>query len=125
LIEGAKLVRDVLHQKPMDAFRGKELAPGPGESGDAALERYIRATSITAHHPSCTCRMGTDGMAVVDPELRVHGVEALRVVDASAMPDLTSSNIHAAVLLIAERAADLIRGRGAVQAQSRAAAQAA
>jgi 4-pyridoxate dehydrogenase len=111
LVKAAKLVRDVLHQKAMDSFRGKELSPGPDQTDDAAIERHIRATSITAHHPSCTCPMGMDALAVVDPELRVHGVEALRVVDASAMPDLTSANIHAAVLLIAERAADLIRGR--------------
>jgi 4-pyridoxate dehydrogenase len=111
LIKAAKLVRNVLQQKAMDPFRGKELSPGADRTDDAAIERYIRASTITAHHPSCTCRMGTDALAVVDPELRVHGVEGLRVVDASAMPDLTSANIHAAVLLIAERAADLIRGR--------------
>jgi choline dehydrogenase-like flavoprotein len=78
---------------------------------DADLAAFIRATAVTAHHPSGTCRMGVDERAVVDPELRVRGVEALRVVDASVMPDLVSSNIHACVLMIAERAADLVRGR--------------
>jgi choline dehydrogenase-like flavoprotein len=124
LIKGAKLIRDVLHQKALDPYRGRELSPGADQTDDAAIERHIRANSITAHHPSCTCPMGTDALAVVDPELRVHGVDALRVVDASAMPDLTSANIHAAVLLIAERAADLIRGRvAAAPAEARRAAR--
>ncbi len=80
---------------------------------DADLDAYIRATAATAHHPLGTCKMGVAGdrMAVVDPELRLHGVDGLRVVDASVMPDLVGGNINAPVIMIAEKAADLIRGR--------------
>ncbi|HEY9345537.1 MAG TPA: GMC oxidoreductase, partial [Inquilinus sp.] len=84
----------------------------PAKATDAEIDAYIRASSITVHHPLGTCRMGVsaDDGAVVDPQLRVHGAEGLRVVDAAVMPDLTCGNINAAVLMIAERAADLIRG---------------
>jgi choline dehydrogenase/4-pyridoxate dehydrogenase len=98
----------------VQSFVDKEIAPGSGKGTDAEIEAHIRATSITVHHPAGTCRMGpeSDDLAVVDPALRVRGVEALRVVDASVMPDLVSGNINAAVVMIAERAADLIRARG-------------
>jgi choline dehydrogenase-like flavoprotein len=78
---------------------------------DSDLHAHIRSAASTLHHACGTCRMGRDDMAVVDPELKVHGIERLRVVDASVMPDLVSGNINACVLMIAERAADLIRGR--------------
>ena len=80
---------------------------------DEQLEHVIRTTAVTAHHPAGTCRMGaaSDPMAVVDAELRVYGTEGLRVVDASVFPDLVGGNINAAVVMIAERASDLIRGR--------------
>ena len=80
---------------------------------DDGLDAYIRATAATAHHPLGTCKMGLDGdaMAVVDAELRVRGIEGLRVVDASVMPDMVGGNINAPVIMIAEKAADLIRGR--------------
>ena len=87
--------------------------PGVGKASDAEIDAYMRATAITVHHPLGTCRMGADSdeMAVVDPELKVRGAEGLRVVDASVMPDMISGNINAAVIMIAEKAADLIRGR--------------
>jgi choline dehydrogenase-like flavoprotein len=108
---GVRLMRDILAKPQLKPFIAKELAPGAGRNSDADIDAHIRATAITLHHPAGTCRMGNDDMAVVDPALRVHGVEQLRVVDASVMPDLISGNINAPVMMIAEKAADIIRGR--------------
>ncbi len=110
---GFRLAREVASRAPLAPFVATELGPGAGHRDDAALDAHIRATAATAHHPLGTCRMGTldDPDAVVDPDLRVHGVDALRVVDAAVMPDLVGGNINAAVIVIAERAADLVRGR--------------
>lgn len=112
---GVQMARQVAAQPQMQRFIDREIAPGSDKSSDAEIDAHIRATSITVHHPLGTCRMGpeSDPLAVVDPQLRVKGVEALRVVDASVMPDLPSGNINAAVVMIAEKAADLIRGRAA------------
>ena len=98
---------------PVKDFVARELTPGAAVQSDDDLDAYIRSTAATAHHPLGTCKMGpaSDTMAVVDPELRVHGVEGLRVVDASVMPDLVGGNINAPVIMIAEKAADMIRGR--------------
>jgi 4-pyridoxate dehydrogenase len=109
--EGVRLARDVASRKSLEAFRGRETAPGPDCRSDAEVDAFVRRTAITAHHPCATCRMGGDDDAVLDPELRVRGVEGLRVVDASAMPDLVSGNINACVLMIAEKASDLVLGR--------------
>jgi 4-pyridoxate dehydrogenase len=114
LREGVKRARDVAYRAPMDAFRGEELAPGPQVKTDAEIDAWIRKVSITAHHPCGTCAMGTGPEAVVDPELRVRGIEALRVVDASAMPDLVSAHINACVIMMAEKASDMIRGKPAL-----------
>jgi len=110
---GVRLARDVAAQPALAPFIAREIAPGSAKSSDADIDAHIRATSITVHHPLGTCRMGPDGddLAVVDPELRVRGVDGLRVVDASVMPDLVSGNINAPIVMIAEKAADLIRGR--------------
>jgi choline dehydrogenase/4-pyridoxate dehydrogenase len=110
---GLRLVREIAKQRPLAPYVGAELAPGPGKDTDADLDAHIRATAITVHHPLGTCKMGlaADPLAVVDPELRVCGTTGLRVVDASVMPDLVGGNINAAVIMIAEKAADLIRGR--------------
>ena len=105
---GLRLARDVGRQSPLAPFVGAETTP---LNSDAEIDAHIRATGITVHHPAGTCRMGTDDAAVVDPELRVRGVEGLRVVDASVMPDLVGGNINAPVIMIAEKAADMIRGR--------------
>jgi choline dehydrogenase-like flavoprotein len=110
---GLKLLREVAAQAPLDPFRGRETGPGADLTTDAELDAYIRATPATAHHPCGTCRMGVDADAVVDGSLRVHGVDGLRVADASVMPDLVGGNINAAVIMIAEKAADLILGRPA------------
>ena len=120
LREGLKLLREVAAQKALDPFRGREIRPGKELQSDAELDTYIRSAPATAHHPCGTCRMGSDEDAVVDGDLKLRGVAALRVVDASVMPDLVGGNINAAVIMIAEKAADLITGRAtpcAVQAE--------
>ena len=109
--EGLKLARDVVGRKALDPFRDRETLPGPDCRSDAELDAFVRRSAITAHHPCATCAMGSGEDAVLDPSLRVRGVEGLRVVDASAMPDLVSGNINACVLMIAEKAADLVLGR--------------
>lgn len=113
LRQGVRIAREAAAQPAMARFVEAELAPGATKSSDDDIDAHIRATSITVHHPAGTCRMGAsnDDAAVVDTELRVRGVEGLRVVDASVMPDLPNGNINAAVMMIAERAADLILDR--------------
>jgi choline dehydrogenase-like flavoprotein len=106
--EGVKLARDIAGRSGLDPFRGREVAPGPECRTDAEIDAFVRRTAITAHHPCATCAMGQGEDVVLDPSLRVHGVHGLRVVDASAMPDLVSGNINACVLMIAEKAADLV-----------------
>jgi len=110
--DGLKLVRRMAQTPPLKDFVAAETAPGPEVQSDAALDAYVRATAATAHHPLGTCKMGPDSdpMAVLTPELRVRGVDGLRVVDASVMPDLVGGNINAPTIMIAEKAADLIRG---------------
>jgi 4-pyridoxate dehydrogenase len=108
---GIALFRELAREPVLRPFIKTEIGPGPAATSDAAIDDHVRATAVTAHHPAGTCRMGTDAMAVVDPELRVRGTQGLRVVDASVFPDLIGGNINAAVVMIAEKAADLIRGR--------------
>ena len=86
----------------------EERYPGPGVRSGRDLRDYLRRTAVTYHHQVGTCRMGVDEMAVVDPELRVRGVEGLRVADASVMPEVTSGNTHAPTVMIGERASDLV-----------------
>ena len=109
LVAGAKMARAIMQAPAMDRYRHKELHL-PETPSDADWEAQIRARADTIYHPVGTCRMGTDPMAVVDPELRVHGVEGLRVVDASIMPTLIGGNTNAPTIMIAEKAADMIRG---------------
>jgi choline dehydrogenase len=109
LVAAFKLMRELLHTSGFDEFRGKEIAPGGDVQSDEAIEAYIRNTCSTVYHPIGTCKMGTDSMAVVDPELRVHGVEGLRVVDASIMPTITTGNTNAPTIMIGEKAADFIK----------------
>jgi 4-pyridoxate dehydrogenase len=111
LREGFKRARDVAYQKAMEPFRGVETSPGEKVKTDAEIDAWLRRTAITAHHPCGTCAMGIGPDVVTDPQLRVRGVEQLRVVDASVMPDLVSAHINACVLMIAERASDIIRGK--------------
>jgi choline dehydrogenase len=113
-----RLTREVFMQKAFDRFRGEELSPGPSVQTDAEIDAHIRASAETAYHPSCSCRMGTDDMAVVDHQGRVHGVERLRVVDASIMPQVVSGNLNAPTIMMAEKLADAIRGRSPLPASS-------
>ena len=108
---GLKISREVVAQKAFDPYRGEELAPGPAITSDKDIDDYIRANSETLYHPVGTCKMGQDDLAVVDDQLRVHGVDGLRVIDASVMPRLVSGNTNAPTIMIAEKAADMIRGR--------------
>jgi choline dehydrogenase len=109
LVAAIKLMRQLLQSSGFDEFRGKEIAPGAEVQSDADLEAYIRDAGSTVYHPVGTCKMGTDSTAVVDPELRVHGIEGLRVVDASIMPNITTGNTNAPTIMIGEKAAALIK----------------
>jgi 4-pyridoxate dehydrogenase len=109
---GVTLAREVAAQPSMQRYIAREFSPGDDKRAAADVDAHIRKTAITVHHPAGTCKMGseTDAFAVVGTDLKLRGIEALRVVDASVMPDLVSGNINAAVVMIAEKAADLIRG---------------
>jgi len=109
LVAGVRWNLEILYGQAFDDIRGAELSPGIAIRDDAGLEDFVRRTASTTWHPTTTCRMGTDTTAVVDPALRVNGVSGLRVVDASIMPTIVSGNINAPVIMIAEKAADLIR----------------
>jgi choline dehydrogenase len=115
LVEGVRLMRQLFQTSAFNEFRGREIAPGADVTSDEALEAYVRETCGTVFHPIGTCKMGTDPMAVVDPELRVYGVEGLRVVDASIMPTLITGHTNAPAIMIGEKAADLIKASGTFQ----------
>jgi 4-pyridoxate dehydrogenase len=110
LLNGILRARELASDTAMDSIRGREVSPGPIVRDEMALEAWMRQVAITANHPCGTCAIGSDN-AVLDSDLRVRGTEALRVIDASAMPDLVSGNINACVIMMAERAANLIRGK--------------
>ncbi|HSK41635.1 MAG TPA: choline dehydrogenase [Arenibaculum sp.] len=106
-----RLTREIFAQPAFAPFRGRELAPGPDVRTDDGIDAWVAAHCESAYHPSCSCKMGSDGMAVVDGECRVRGIEGLRVVDSSIMPSVVSGNLNAPTIMIAEKAADMIRGR--------------
>jgi choline dehydrogenase len=109
--EAIRITRSILNQSAFDKFNGGELSPGPDVSTDEQILQWVARDGETALHPSCTCKMGTGAQSVVDPAtMRVHGLDGLRVVDASVMPYITNGNIYAPVMMIAEKAADLILG---------------
>jgi choline dehydrogenase-like flavoprotein len=112
LLNGFKLMRGILQQPALAGFRGRELPASAVAQTDAQIETFIRRHADTIYHPVGTCRMGTGAMDVVDAQLRVHGVQGLRVVDASIMPNIIGGNTNAPVIAIAEKAADLIRSAG-------------
>lgn len=109
--DGIRITREIMNQPALDPFRGREISPGPEVQTDEQLNQFIREHAETAFHPSCSCKMGTDDMAVVDGEGRVHGVQGLRVVDASIMPLIVTGNLNAPTIMIAEKIADKIRGK--------------
>ena len=118
MVEGLRMMDDLLNQPAFDAFRGERIEPYPGLQSDQELANWVRANVSTDYHPSGTCRMGSDSRCVVDSELRVHGIDRLRVVDASVMPDIVSGNLNAPTQMIAERAADFILGQTQLAPQS-------
>jgi choline dehydrogenase len=109
LLAGIKLGREVVQTRPFRDMLGRELLPGPQIGTDEnKLRKYIKDTCITDWHPSGTCKMGLDAMAVVDPRLRVYGVDGLRINDASIMPSVVSGNLQASLFMIAEKGADMV-----------------
>ena len=111
--DGIKLTREIFAQKAFDPYRGPELSPGPDVRTDDEIDAHLRRKAESAYHPSCSCRMGlaTDPMAVVDEAGRVHGLESLRVIDASIMPNVVSGNLNAPTIMMAEKLADVILGK--------------
>lgn len=108
---GVRLTREIHRQPALDRFRGRELNPGDSIRDEAGIDDFIRRATKTVYHPVSTCRMGSDSTSVVDAQCRVHGIESLRVVDASVMPLITSGNTNAPTIMIAEKAADMILGK--------------
>ncbi len=109
LREGFKRARELAFNKALDPYRGEEIGPGLKVKSDAEIDAWLKKVVITAHHPAGTCAMGPDG--VLDSDLKVRGIEGLRVCDASAMPDLVSAHINACVIMMADKASDMIRGQ--------------
>ncbi len=110
-IEAVHVARNILGQSAFDPYSDGEISPGPSVSTDEEILEWVREDGETAYHPSCTCKMGLDDTSVVHPDsLKVHGIEGVRVVDASVMPVVTNANIYAPTMMIAEKAADLIKG---------------
>jgi choline dehydrogenase len=114
-----RLTREIFAQPAFDRYRGREIQPGADVQSDAEIDAFIRAKVESAYHPSCSCKMGdaADPSAVVDPETRVRGMERLRVVDSSIMPSVTTGNLNSPTIMLAEKAADHILGRGMLPAE--------
>jgi choline dehydrogenase len=115
---GLRLTRELFAQAAFDPYRGRELSPGPDVQSDDEIDGFVREHVESAYHPCGTCRMGDDDMAVVDPQTRVRGMEGLRVVDSSIMPRITTGNLNAPTIMLAEKAADMIRGRDPLPASN-------
>jgi len=108
LKRGIELGRELMGSNRMAEFRGDEVVPGPGRTSPTELEQYVRSTAVTVWHPCGTCRMGHDDLSVVDPQLRVHGIQGLRVIDCSIMPRIVNANLQATVIMIGEKGADMM-----------------
>jgi choline dehydrogenase-like flavoprotein len=111
LLRGLHLARQLCDTPAFAPYKATEVRPGRSVRSDAELEAYLRQATATAHHPVGSCRMGIDALAVVDPHLRVRGIDGLRVVDAAVFPGIVGGNTNAPVVMVAEKAADLIKGR--------------
>ena len=111
LVEALRVMQDLLTQPAFDEFRGNRIEPAPDLNSDSDLQAWIRAYATTDYHPCGTCRMGSDDMAVVDAQMQVRGIDNLRVIDASVMPDIVSGNLNAPTQMIAERATDYLLGK--------------
>ena len=107
-IECVKVARKILKQNSLSNYAGKEIGPGDNAISDEAIIEYIRSKAETAYHPSCTLKMGLDKYSVVDQKLKIHGLEGIRVADASVLPEITSGNLNAPVIMVAEKASDII-----------------
>lgn len=105
-----RITREIMHQPALDPYRGEEISPGNALNTDDQLDDFVRNHAETAYHPSCSCKMGEDEMAVVGDQGRVHGMQGLRVVDASIMPLIITGNLNATTIMMAEKIADQIRG---------------
>jgi len=110
--DGVRLTREIFAQPALDPYRGKEILPGPDVNTDDEIDAFVAEHAETAYHPCGTCKMGTDPMAVVDPETRVHGVEGLRVIDSSIMPFITNGNLNGPTIMIGEKGSDHVLGKG-------------
>ena len=113
-----RLTREIIAQKAMDLYRDSEIQPGEAVQSDEEIDAFVRSAVESAYHPSCTCRMGEDDMAVVDSETRVHGIENLRVIDSSIFPTIPNGNLNSPTIMLAERAADIIKAKGMLEASS-------
>ena len=111
-----RLTREIIAQPAFDAYRGSEIQPGEEIQSDADIDAFVRSEVESAYHPSCTCRMGEDDLAVVDSEMRVRGIEGLRVADSSVFPTIPNGNLNSPTIMVAERAADIIKGKGMLEA---------
>ena len=111
-----RLTREIISQPAMDAYRGSEIQPGETIQSDEQIDAFVRSAVESAYHPSCACRMGEDDMAVVDSETRVRGIEALRLIDSSIFPTIPNGNLNSPTIMVAERAADIIKGKGLLAA---------
>jgi choline dehydrogenase len=105
-----RLTREIINQPALDSYRGEEIQPGMHIQSDSEIDAFVRESVESAYHPSCSCKMGTDALSVVDPETKVHGIQGLRVVDSSIFPTIPNGNLNSPTIMLAERAADIIKG---------------
>jgi len=116
--DAIRITREIMQQPALDPYRGEEISPGKEVQTDAEIDEFVRQHAETAYHPSCSCKMGEDDMAVVDGYGRVHEMQGLRVIDASIMPLIITGNLNATTIMIAEKLADHIRGKPALAPSS-------